>query len=90
MKEMDALKLHLLLNYYPAIGFMHRDANCSSGRSDLRVCRLSVSHLSSSVFFALLTLVVVVTGEIAGRMQESQIDGPRAAALDTVTRSSRR
>lgn len=78
---MDALKLHLLLNYYPAIGFFIATL-IFIGAIRFKSVPAQRFALKLTVFFAVLTLIVALTGEFAGRMQESQIDGPRAAALE--------
>lgn len=78
---MDVLKLHLLLNYYPAIGFVIATL-IFVGAIRFRSLPAQRFALKLIVFFALLTFGVALTGEFAGRIQESQIDGARAAALE--------
>lgn len=79
---MDALKVHLLLNYYPAIGFVIGTIvlvlgflfkNAGRKRLALRVIAL----------MSLLTIGVVFTGEFAGQAVKATTDGSRAAALET-------
>lgn len=78
---MDALKLHLVLNYYPAIGFVIATL-IFIGAIRFRSVPAQRFALKLIVFLALLTLGVVLTGEFAGRAQELYLDGARAAALE--------
>ena len=76
---MDALKLHLLLNYYPAIGMVIAAVVLASGTWLGRALtqRLGLKIIAVTV---LLALAVAFTGEFAG-MAEMQRTGPRADAL---------
>ena len=77
---MDVLKLHLLLNYYPAIGFVIGTAVLTAGflfRNTVRK-RLALKILA---VMALFTIGVVFTGEFAGQAVEPTLDGSRAEAL---------
>lgn len=78
---MDVLKLHLVLNYYPAIGFVIATL-IFAGAIRFRSVPAQRFALKLIVFFAILTLGVALTGEFAGRAQEPYIDGARAAALE--------
>ena len=78
---MDALKLHLVLNYYPAIGFVIATLTFV-GAIRFRSLPAQRFALKLIVFFAILTLGVALTGEFAGRAQEPYIDSARAAALE--------
>lgn len=61
---MDALRLHLLLNYYPAIGFI-LGSIIFVGAIRFRSLPAQRFALKLVFFFAMLTLAVVLTGEIA-------------------------
>jgi len=77
---MDALKLHLLLNYYPAIGFILGSLVFVTA---IRFKGLSAQRfgLKMVFFFALLTIAVVLTGEIASHTGGAYT-GSRAGALE--------
>lgn len=65
---MDALKLHLLINYYPAIGMFFGTLLLFGGfirRSD----RLKYWSLIIFIAVALLAIIVFETGEIAGAVE---------------------
>jgi hypothetical protein len=76
---MDGLKLHLLINYYPAIGVIIGTVIFIGG---VRFQSLGAQQfaLKAIIFFALLTLVVVLTGEIASHPAEPYTDA-RAVVL---------
>ncbi len=78
---MDALKLHLILNYYPAIGMVIASGILVVGAWHRRAAtqRLGLKIVVVSVLF---TLAVAFTGEFAG-MAETQTSGPRADALSS-------
>lgn len=76
---MDVLKLHVLLNYYPAIGVVIATIALATGLW-FRNTNLTRFTLKSFVFLAVLTVVVVFAGEIAGWATE-WYSGPRKAAL---------
>ncbi len=76
---MDALKLHLLINYYPAVGFI-LGTLVFLGAIRLRSLPAQRFALKLLVFFALFTLAVVLTGEIASHPTEP-FSGARADAL---------
>ncbi|MEO8041674.1 MAG: hypothetical protein ABI646_03590 [Acidobacteriota bacterium] len=76
---MDALKLHLLLNYYPAIALIIGTLIFVGG---IRFKSVSAQQfaLKMIIFFALFTLAVVLTGEIASHPVELYA-GARADTL---------
>ncbi len=73
---MDALKLHLLLNYYPAIGIIFGTL-VFIGALRFRSFPAQRFALKLVFFFALLTLAVVLTGEIGSHAVEP--DSPARA-----------
>lgn len=77
---MTYLKLHLLLNYYPAIfaaiATLVLAAGMYFGKPGAYMAALKLL-----VFVFLLTLIVVFLGEFAG-MYAAASEGPRAAALE--------
>ncbi len=77
---MDVLKLHLLLNYYPAIGFVMGTVVLALGYlfRNSGGKRLALKILA---LMALFTIAVVFTGEFAGRAAEAAFEGSRAEAL---------
>jgi cell division protein FtsW (lipid II flippase) len=66
---MDALRVHLLLNYYPAIGII-LGTIIFIGAIRFRSLPAQRFALKLVFFFALLTLAVVLTGEIASHAVE--------------------
>ena len=78
---MDALKLHLLINYYPAIGIVIATAVLAAGLW-LRNVRAKRFALKVIFVMAILTVGVVFSGEFASWSEEPQA-GPRADALET-------
>jgi uncharacterized membrane protein len=76
---MDALKLHLLLNYYPAIGFILGTVVFIAA---IRFRSLQAQRFALKLvfFFAVLTIAVVLTGEIASHTP-GIYTGARADAL---------
>ena len=78
---MDALKLHLILNYYPAIGMVIASGILAVGAWHRRPATQRLG-LKIVVISVALTLAVAFTGEFAG-MAETQKTGPRADALSS-------
>ena len=78
---MDSLRIHLLLNYYPAIGFI-LGTLVFIGAVRFRSVPAQRFALKLVFFFALLTLAVVLTGEIASHAAE-HYSGARAVALES-------
>jgi hypothetical protein len=76
---MDALRLHLLLNYYPAIGFI-LGSIIFVGAIRFRSLSAQRFALKLVFFFAVLTLAVFLTGEIASHTP-GNYTGARADAL---------
>lgn len=78
---MDALKLHLLLNYYPAIGMVIGSLVLAAGwwRGRGRTQRLGLKIVLVTVVVA---IAVAFSGEFAGMAAEPKA-GPRADALNT-------
>jgi hypothetical protein len=66
---MDALRVHLLLNYYPAVGII-LGMIIFIGAIRFRSLPAQRFALKLVFFFALLTLAVVLTGEIASHAVE--------------------
>lgn len=79
---MDALKLHLLLNYYPAIGFVIGTIVLALGFIFKNTGRKRFA-LKVIALMALFTIGVVFTGEFAGQAVKATTEGSRAAALET-------
>lgn len=77
---MDALKLHLMLNYYPAIGMVIGSLALAIGwwRRRIRTQRFGIKIVLITV---VVTIVVALTGEFAGLAAESAA-GPRTDALN--------
>ncbi|MBK9215695.1 MAG: hypothetical protein IPM59_08840 [Chloracidobacterium sp.] len=77
---MDALKLHLLLNYYPAIGMVIGSLVLAAGwwRNRARTQRFGIKVVLVTVAVA---IAVAFTGEFAGLAAEPSA-GPRANALN--------
>lgn len=78
---MDALKLHLLLNYYPAIGMVIASLTLAVGwwQRQPRTQRLGLKIVLLTVIIA---VAVAFSGEFAGKAVEPAM-GPRADALRT-------
>jgi len=76
---MDSLKLHQLINYYPAIGMVLGSIVLAVGlvRSNGRARRFGLRVV---VFVALLTVLVVFTGEFAS-WERTATSGPSSEAL---------
>lgn len=79
---MDALKVHLLVNYYPAIGFVIGALVLALGYITQSAPRKRFA-LKIIALMALFTVAVAITGEFAGQAVKATIEGSRAAALET-------
>lgn len=78
---MDSLKLHLLLNYYPAIGFVVATTVLAGGLW-FRKLKAKRFALKLILFVSVITIAVVFSGEFAN-LSNGSIDGPRAGAIQT-------
>lgn len=76
---MDALKLHILFNYYPAIGFTFATLVLTAA---MWLRRAGAKRLAMKLFVALaiLTFCVALAGEVASWAYAAD-SGPRMAAL---------
>lgn len=77
---MDTLKIHLLLNYYPAIGMVFGTILIVAGYW-LRSERIKRGSLKVFVAVALFTFPAYVTGEIGGAQNRSTYTGPYMESL---------
>jgi len=77
---MDALKVHLLLNYYPAIGMVIGSLVLAAGwwQGRIRTQRLGLKIV---LFTFVVAIAVAFSGEFAGLAAEPKV-GPRAEALN--------
>jgi len=76
---MDALKLHILFNYYPAIGFTFATLVLTGGMW-LRNAGAKRFAMKLFVALAVLTFCVALAGEVASWAYAAD-SGPRMAAL---------
>ncbi len=76
---MDALKLHILFNYYPAIGFTFAALVLTAGMW-LRNAGAKRFAMKLFVALAILTFCVALAGEVASWAYAAD-SGPRMAAL---------
>jgi uncharacterized membrane protein len=76
---MDTLKLHILFNYYPAIGIIIGTLLLAAGLW-FRKARWKRFSLKLFVFLAILTFFVALAGEVSSRATD-WYSGPRGAAL---------
>lgn len=79
---MDALKVHLLVNYYPAIGFVIGTIVLAVGFLLKNPGRKRMA-LKVIALMALFAVAVAFTGEFAGQAVKATTEGSRSTALET-------